>query len=63
MNESMGRRATINGDEVCAFAPKATRDKEPAFDRAGVRAKAKRGVNRRSRHAAKASLRFALAGE
>jgi hypothetical protein len=58
MNESMGRRATINGDEVCAFAPKATRDHEPAFDRAGVRAKAKRGVNRRSRRAARLEIRL-----
>lgn len=47
--ESMHRRPRRNGDEVCAYAPKRTRDHEPAFSRAGVRAKTKRRTHKRER--------------
>lgn len=54
--ESMHRRARHNGDEYCAFAPKRSRDREPAFSRAGVRAKTKTRANRRARRAARTEI-------
>lgn len=58
MIESMGRRERRNGDEYDAFASKASRDRQPAFSRAGVRAATKNRVNRRSRRGARLELRF-----
>lgn len=51
--ESMHRRARHNGDEYDAYAPKRTRDREPAFSRAGVRAKTKRRTHKRERATAR----------
>jgi hypothetical protein len=58
MIESMGRRARRNGDEYDAFASKTSRDSQPAFSRAGVRAATKNRANRRSRRSARLELRM-----